>query len=121
PMPVSTPRATKRRPFASKLLPFEELIRELRASNVSYHAIAQYLETEHGMKVHRDTINSFVIVRAKRPSPLVYTLPPKREPSAATAAVRSPTPAPPPVEPPPAADPSADTAAPKPRKWNAEF
>lgn len=43
---------------------------------MSYREIAAELETRHGLKVHSDTINSFVIVRAKRPR-LVHSLPPK--------------------------------------------
>ena len=64
-------------PFRSKLVPFEDLIRELRAAHTPYRDIAKILEEKHGIKVHADTINSFVIVRAKR-SQRVYTLPPKR-------------------------------------------
>ncbi len=116
---LPNPSATKRRPFASKLLPFEDFIRGLRANNVPYHEIAKLLESEHGLKVHPDTINSFVIVRAKRPQ-LVYTLPPKRErltssPPRSAAAPSSAASA-------PAAAPSPDAAPPvKPRKWNTEF
>ena len=64
-------------PFRSKLVPFEDLIRQLRATRTPYRDIAKILAKDHGVKVHADTINSFVIVRAKR-SQVVYTLPPKR-------------------------------------------
>lgn len=70
-------------PFRSKLVPFEDLIRELRAANTPYRDIAKILEKDHGVEVHADTINSFVIVRAKRPQ-MVYTLPPKRPESPAS-------------------------------------
>lgn len=64
-------------PFRSKLVPFEDLIRELRAAHTPYRDIAKILKEKHGVEAHADTINSFVIVRAKRPQ-MVYTLPPKR-------------------------------------------
>ena len=64
-------------PFRSKLVPFEDLIRQLRAAHTPYRDIAKILAKDHGLTVHADTINSFVIVRAKRPQ-MVYTLPPKR-------------------------------------------
>jgi hypothetical protein len=65
-------------PFRSKLVPFEDLIRELRAAHTPYRDIAKILKEKHGIEAHADTINSFVIVRAKRPQ-MVYTLPPKRQ------------------------------------------
>lgn len=68
-------------PFRSKLVPFEDLIRELRAVHTPYRDIAKILKEKHGIEAHADTINSFVIVRAKRPQ-MVYTLPPKRPESA---------------------------------------
>ena len=64
-------------PFRSKLVPFEDLIRELRAAHTPYRDIAKILKEKHGVEAHADTINSFVIVRAKRPH-MVFTLPPKR-------------------------------------------
>ena len=70
-------------PFRSKLVPFEDLIRELRATHTPYRDIAKILKKKHGVNVHADTINSFVIVRAKRPQ-MVYTLPPKRPESPAS-------------------------------------
>ena len=55
----------------------------MRAAHTPYRDIAKILKEKHGVEVHADTINSFVIVRAKRPQ-MVYTLPPKRPESPAS-------------------------------------
>lgn len=66
-----------KRPLYSKLCPFENLIRELRAAHTTYREISEILGRVHGVQVHRDTINSFVITRAKGRH--VYELPPANE------------------------------------------
>lgn len=66
------------KPFQSKLVPFETLIRDLRTAGRTYREISEILRKDHGIDAHPDTINSFVIVRARGAK--VYALP---EPQAA--------------------------------------
>ncbi len=60
--PLPTSRG---KPFQSKLIPHEELIRTLRRKRVSYRQIGKILEREHGCKVYHKTIISFIRVRNK--------------------------------------------------------
>lgn len=55
------------KPFQSKLVPFEDLIRTERKRRRSYRQIAATLHEQHGLTVNFRTIQSFVKVRAKRP------------------------------------------------------
>lgn len=52
--------------FESKLIPYADIIKQLRKEGVSYAKLALRLETEYGIHVHRDTIHSFVKVRSKQ-------------------------------------------------------
>jgi hypothetical protein len=53
------------KPYQSKLIPHEALIRELRSKRVSYREIARRLDREKGCKVYYKTIISFIRVRSK--------------------------------------------------------
>jgi len=55
------------KPFQSKLVPFTDLIRELRQKGKSYQQIAEILRTEHGMPTAASSIYGFVKVRSKPP------------------------------------------------------
>ena len=55
------------KPFQSKLVPFTDLIRELRQKGKSYQQIAEILRTEHGMLTSASGIYGFVKVRSKPP------------------------------------------------------
>jgi hypothetical protein len=61
------------KPFQSKLIPYEDLIRDLRKAGRTYREISDILKKDHGIEAHPDTVNSFVIVRARGAK--VYTLP----------------------------------------------
>jgi len=52
-------------PFRSKLLPYETYIRAWMRAGKTYTQMAELLRNEHHLSVHRDTINSFVLVRAR--------------------------------------------------------
>ena len=52
------------RPFNSKLLPHAAAIARWRRAGKTYKEMAALLKTE-GLSVHPDTINSFVLVRAR--------------------------------------------------------
>jgi len=58
---------TYAKPFQSKLVPFTDLIRELRQKGKSYQQIAEILSTEHGMVTAASSIYGFVKVRSKPP------------------------------------------------------
>jgi hypothetical protein len=60
------------KPFQSKLVPFTDLIRDLRRRRKSYREIARILCDEHGIVADRTTIWSFVKVRSK--SRRVFTM-----------------------------------------------
>ena len=72
------------KPFHSKLAPHEALIRDLRRQGRTYREIAEILKKDHGLEVHPDTVNSFVIVRAKGAK--VYALPDPNAPAIPPAA-----------------------------------
>jgi hypothetical protein len=55
------------KPFQSKLVPFTDLIRELRQKGKSYQQIAEILRTEHGTPTAASSIYGFVKVRSKPP------------------------------------------------------
>lgn len=75
------------KPFQSKLVPYESLIRDLRAAGRTYREISEILKKEHRVTAHPDTINSFVIVRAKGAK--VYALPAAPQAPAETPAAPS--------------------------------
>lgn len=52
-------------PYQSKLLPFASTIARWQRQGKTYRQIAVLLGTEHGLAVHPDTINSFVLVRVR--------------------------------------------------------
>jgi hypothetical protein len=64
-------------PFQSKLIPYEDFIRECRAKRWTYPRIAEALQKEHNLKAAVSTIFNFVKVRARKRS--VYALPPKEK------------------------------------------
>ena len=68
------------RPYHSQLAPYAAQIARWRREGKSYQEIADVL-AERGVKVHRDTINSFVLVRA-RGGGKVAVLPEQTEPVA---------------------------------------
>jgi len=53
------------KPYRSKLLPHASVIAKLQRLGRSYGQIAEFLRDAHGLKVHRDTIHSFVVVRSR--------------------------------------------------------
>jgi hypothetical protein len=55
------------KPFQSKLVPFTDLIRELRQKGKSYQQIADILRIEHGTPTAASSIYGFVKVRSKPP------------------------------------------------------
>ena len=55
------------KPFQSKLVPFTDLIRELRQKGKSYQQIAEILRMEHGIVTAASSIDGFVKVRSKPP------------------------------------------------------
>ncbi len=57
----------------SKITPYQTLIASLRKEGKSYREIVQILRENHGLKVARNTVHSFVKVRSKRPKK-VYTM-----------------------------------------------
>ncbi|MCE0482793.1 MAG: helix-turn-helix domain-containing protein [Methylacidiphilales bacterium] len=61
-------------PFQSKLIPYEDFIREARAKRWSYPRIAQALLETHCVKASPSTIFHFVKVRARKKH--VFELPP---------------------------------------------
>ena len=52
-------------PFRSKLAPFEAHIRQWLKAGLTYREMVEKLRREHGVAVHRDTINAFVLVRSR--------------------------------------------------------
>jgi len=52
-------------PFRSKLAPFEAHIRQWLKAGLTYREMVEKLRREHGLAVHRDTINAFVLVRSR--------------------------------------------------------
>lgn len=58
-----------RRPFRSKLVPHYDQIRQWRRERKTYIEMAALFLEKYGMKVHPDTINAFVLVRARRKAP----------------------------------------------------
>ncbi len=88
------------KPYQSKLIPYLELIRELRSNYTTYPEIARILREEHRLEVAPSTIFDFVKRRSKRrevyeiaPQPHVTPAPP---PPATIPAASSPPPPPPP-------------------------
>lgn len=53
-------------PYQSKLIPYEEFIRESRAKRWTYPQIAAALLAQHGLKAAPSTIFHFVKVRARK-------------------------------------------------------
>ena len=87
------------RPFNSKLLPHAVRIARWRRAGKTYKEMAALLKSE-GLSVHPDTINSFVLVRA-RGGGKVAVLPPEIAPVAeppATVSAASAAPAKPPLK-----------------------
>ena len=89
------------KPYQSKLIPYLELIRELRSSYTTYPEIARILREEHQLEVAPSTIFDFVKRRSRRRE--VYALAP--DPAAATSPPSPPTthpdnPSPQPPQPP---------------------
>lgn len=81
------------KPFQSKLLPFEDLIRTERKRRRSYRQIAVTLQEQHGLEVNFRTIQSFVKVRAKRPRGYQLPEPVAAVPHSPTLHVTAPAPA----------------------------
>ena len=52
-------------PFRSLLNPFEGKIRRWLKTGLTYAEMAEILAKDHGLKIHRDSINSYVLVRAR--------------------------------------------------------
>jgi hypothetical protein len=52
-------------PFRSKLRPHEGNIRHWLKAGLTYREMAEKLRIEHKLAVHPDTINSYVLVRAR--------------------------------------------------------
>ena len=65
-------------PYQSKLIPFEDFVRQCRAKRLSYPRIAEALLKEHGLKVGGTTIFDFVKARARKRR--AFELPPREEP-----------------------------------------
>jgi hypothetical protein len=61
------PPTSHTKPYQSKLVPFTDLIRELRQKGKSYQQIAEILRTEHGTPTAASSIYGFVKVRSKPP------------------------------------------------------
>lgn len=53
------------KPFRSKLLPFAAEIAKWQREGKTYGQMAFLLREKHGLHVHPDTINSFVLVRVR--------------------------------------------------------
>jgi hypothetical protein len=72
-------------PAASKLVPYAELIRQLRQRRWPYQRIADALRNDFGVSVAPSTIHAFVKVRAKQKGGLVMSPPNFPIPSASPA------------------------------------
>jgi hypothetical protein len=84
------------KPFQSKLVPFTDLIRELRQKGKSYQQIAEILRTEHGMVTAASSIYGFIKVRSKPPR-RTYILNEAYSSSSVTPRTNALTQAPPPI------------------------
>jgi len=82
--PLPTSRG---KPFQSKLIPHEELIRTLRGKRVSYRQIARILEQEKGCKVFHKTIINFIRVRSKPIPEAAFVSSRSGSPTSASAAI----------------------------------
>ena len=68
-------RLPRGKPFQSRLTPFIENIRDLRAAHVSYRRIAAYL-AEQGLSISAAAVQGFVRVRDERRGRRLYALAP---------------------------------------------
>ncbi len=103
------------KPFQSKLIPYLELIRDLRSKRTPYPEIARILREEHELDVGATTIFDFVKVRSKRRE--VYEIaadpPAATSPPPPTAPTATPSPQPPPPPPSPTTTATTDTQEPR--------
>jgi hypothetical protein len=65
PITSDSRRHDRGRPFRSKLVPFSDHIARWQREGKSYKEMAKLLSEVAGVSVHPDTINSFVLVRAR--------------------------------------------------------
>lgn len=83
-----SPSAELRRPFRSKLNAYADDIRRWQRQGKTYREMSALFLEVHGLKVHSDTINSFVLVRARRRTPAQLPEPATPESSPARAEVQ---------------------------------